>query len=119
MSSYLGFELIKDPTGLPYYGNMPDTPVEPDDSYELYKIDWDDARALDEDFADPINDLCDSLIGLYDVDYFDAKQCLKLRAWLVERLKRPCTGRLRELYTVLLDYANRAIELGTGVVVEL
>ena len=40
-------------------------------------------------------------------------------AWLRERMKRPVPPILQDFYEKLLEYAERAIELGTGVVVEL
>lgn len=120
MAAISGFQLIVDPSKvIGYYGDIPELPMERDGAYEEYRIDWNDMLALTDDFADPINELCGTLLDLGDVDYFDAVQCVKLKDWLETRLKRPCTSRLRKLYTVLLEYATRAIELGTGVVVDI
>lgn len=120
MTAISGFQLIIDPTKmLGHYGNVPETPSEHDGSYEEFLIDWNDKKILADDFAGPINEICDTTLDYCDVDYFDAAKCSKLKDWLEKRLSRPCAPRLRKLYAVLLDYATRAIELGTGVVVEL
>ena len=114
------FTLIKSLSEIvDYYDDIPEIGSAPSSAYENYKWDLADQSLLAEDFMDPINDLCGTVLDIYDVDYFDTEQSRMLKSWLEERLKQPCDERLRELYTVLLDYATRAVELGTGVVVEL
>ena len=114
------FELIKDLSLITeYYGEMPETFNASDDAYEVYKWTLDDQMLLAEDFVTPINELCGVCLDVYDVDYFDSTKCVLLKSWLENRLNAPCATRLQELYGVLLDYASRAIDLKTGVVVEL
>lgn len=114
-------ELFKTLEHAGWYGNipwqgddMPDSAIEsvyysPDDM-------WDDLKSTE--FVDPINELCGTLFDYGDIDYFDTANCVKLKAWLENRLKRPTTGAQYEFYTALLDYATRAIGYGTGVVLE-
>lgn len=116
----IGFELIKDMGAIKkFYGDIPETAGAPRTSYEGFEISLEDEDLLMRDFVDQINGICGTLLDYGDVDYFDASKCVKLREWLKGRLERPCPSRLRELYAALLDYAARAIELGTGVVVTI
>lgn len=116
----IGFELIKDMDAIKnFYGDIPQIAGAPRAAYEEFEITLEDEDLLMEDFVDQINDLCGTLLDYGDIDYFDASKCAKLKAWLESRLKRSCALHLRELYTVLLDYATRAIALGTGVVVTI
>lgn len=114
------FELVKTFDGVSsYYGNIPDTFHAPAGISEKTGFTLEDQRAIVGDFVAPINDVCGSCLDAYDVEYFDAKQCEKLMEWLEDRLQAPCSSRLRHLYDTLLEYAKRAVELGTGVIVEL
>ena len=116
------FQLIKTLDGVVgYYGDIPEYTEEGYSEKTVYhRIETEEERdLLLEDFVDPINELCGTLLDYSDVDWFDPESCVKLKGWLEERLQSPCEDRLRVLYTVLLDFADRAIELDTGVVVEL
>ena len=115
-----GFELIKDMSAIKcYYGDIPVTASASQSAYEGYGISSADEDLLMEDFVDQVNDLCGTFLDYGDIDYFDSAKCIKLKSWLESRLEQPCHLRLRELYVVLLGYAMRAIELGTGVVVTI
>ena len=59
------------------------------------------------------------LLDLSDADYYEASKCVILKKILEDKLKEPCEPRLRELYGILYRYVQRAIDLGTGVVIEL
>lgn len=113
------FELFHTLDGMGWYGHIPQAINAPAGSTEVYQLEDSDFGLLNRDFIDPVNDLCDTLLDDGDVDFFDAKKCALLIEWLEDRLKKPCPNRLREVYLRLLDYAKRAVELGTGVVVEL
>jgi len=113
------FELIKDLAGCEYYGDIPEVDADDPTKAETYVFGWEDMLLIVDDFSGPINALCGTLFDLGDVDWFDAEKCVTLRGWLRGRLGGDLAPRARELYTVLLDYANRAIDLGTGVVVDL
>ena len=114
------FELILDMSLInDFYGDIPETFTAPASAFECFEWPLEDQELLAADFVEPINDLCGTNLDIYDVDWFDAHRSVLLAGWLSERLQKPCTERLHELYTVLLDYATRAVELGTGIVVEL
>lgn len=111
--------LILNFDGISYYGSIPNAPYAPDERVDetcfLEEGDWD---LLDADFIDSVNDACGTLLDLCDVDYFDKIKCIKLKEWLENKLSKNIHHRLREIYTKLLEYATRAIELDTGIVIE-
>lgn len=118
--THIGFELIKDFSVIKsYYGYIPETADAPNWAIEQFPIDEEDVALLCNDFVEPIDKACGSLLDCGDVDYFDVEQCEKLKNWLDDRLTRPCPDRLCQLYDVLLDYASRAIDMRTGLVIEL
>ena len=47
------------------------------------------------------------------------KACKKLKSWLEERLQRDVSETLKPIYEKLLEFSSRAIELNTGVEIEL
>ena len=115
----MNFSLILDYTGLNYYGHLPEIPYPPDSRVEVYYFEDKENELLCEDFVDSINDYCDTLLDDGDIDYFDKAKCILLKSWLEKRLPSVSNERLKSLYGKLLEFANRAIKLGTGVVVEL
>ena len=89
---------------------------------EYYQLEnsWDDVDLFDDDNAiDEIAKRCDSLISYGDSDYFYASKCAILKEWIEERLQEPTAPRYREMLEVLRDFCQRAIELNTGVVIDL
>ncbi len=114
------FELFLGLQNLKYYGNIPEKPDDRNGRVEIYKFD-DEVYAplFDEDFIDEVNALCDSCLDLSDVDYFDKDKCVKLKDWLEKRLSKELNPLLKPIYKKLLDFAARAIELRTGVVIQL
>lgn len=113
------FSLILDCTGLNYYGQIPEIPYPPDSRVEVHCFEDSENELLLEDFVTPINRLCGTLLDDGDLDYFDREKCLKLKTWLSDRLKKSLNAQLKNLYLKLLEFSRRAIELNTGIVVEL
>jgi len=116
------FELIINPEGLDMYGEIPCLPVydwELDGKGERFVGDEPDSWLLLDDFVEKIYPICENDLSYGDVDYFNKEKCIILKKWLADRMKKPMTPRLELLYGVLRDYVDRAIELGTGVVIEL
>lgn len=112
------FQLIKTKSPRSWYGSVP-TPDRSDESQaETFEFDWDDMLLMLDDFVGPINTICDTLFDLGDVDYIPSEKCADLARWIEVR-KESCQGRALKLYEVLLSFAMRAIDLGTGIVVEL
>lgn len=111
-------DLFKSFEGASYYGDVPESSSVPETQVEsmLYGFDA-DWRAI-VDFALKINDACDTALDISDVDFFDVQKCVKL----VKLLDSPIAvddGALAKFAVDLKVAAQRAIELGTGIVVEL
>lgn len=107
---------------LHFYGNIPETFGAPAESYERHELAFDPDEyedVFDYDFVEPVDELCGALIDRGDVDYLTADQCDLLVPWLEKRLERSCPYPLDTFYPKLLEFARRAVELGTGVVVDL
>lgn len=118
------FVLFKTLEGVPYYGDEPDVP-EPLPDPRVEKYDFDFGANLEiwhqfkDDFVNPVNDLCGSLLDFGDCDYFDVEKCAKLKKWLEGRLAENVPDSFRPAYEKLLDYSSRAIVLKTGILVQV
>ena len=107
--------------GTHYYGYVPCfSSIEKDSqSIESYELTEEDEELLDEDFVSPIDKLCNALIDPGEVDYLNAEQCKLMIKWLEQRLNKPVHPRLKEIYHKLIEFANKAIKLNTGIVFDL
>ncbi|MHC8999209.1 hypothetical protein [Bifidobacterium bifidum] len=105
--------------GLNYYGYIPETFQAKPGQTESFELTEGDEDLLDKDFIGPIDRLCNSLIDPGDVDYLNAEQCKLMLGWLEWRLTEPINPRLETIYRKLVEFANKAIELGTGIVFDL
>lgn len=119
---YFGLMLTLD--GRDYYG--PDHPelfsYDPavnDPRDVLWEFDETDAQALNDDMIEGRDPLQGTLIGMWDVDHLTARQCPEVIAWIERRLESPCPQRLRRMYEVLRSMCQWAVDLDTGVTVEL
>lgn len=115
----MAFSLVKSLDHVSYYGDIPEPLPGYESDFDEFGLEQGDIILLKDDFADPINGICGTLLDYGDVDYFDAFRCKRLCLWLEGRFCMACDDRLAMLYRKLLDFASRAVELGTGVVVEL
>lgn len=90
--------LILDFAGMTFYGGViPNTPLIPDDRVdETCFLDEEDQELLEKDFIDSVNQTCDSLLDIADVDYFDLEKCKKLKSWLEDRLKKKHSSKIAE-----------------------
>ena len=106
-----------------YYGDIPEVFGHPNNYEEYTAIDEDDENELDwyldEHFAIPVNELCNSLLGYGDVDYLDAKKCKKIIQWLKENVKRESNAKVKDIYNKLHEFAKRAVDLNTGIIIEM
>lgn len=105
--------------GLNYYGYIPETFQAKPGQTESFELTEGDEDLLDKDFIGPIDRLCNSLIDPGDVDYLNAEQCKLMLGWLEWRFTEPINPRLETIYRKLVEFANKAIELGTGIVFDL
>ena len=114
-------ELFLTLEGAQYYGYIPFFNIDDENPQriESYELSKEDEELLDEDFIDPIDRLCNSLIDPGDVDYLNAEQCKLMLDWLEQRLTKPANPRLGTIYRKLVEFANKAIELNTGIVFDL
>ena len=69
--------------------------------------------------VDDLDNKCNALLDYGDVDYFDTVKCIKLNDWIKERLTKPIDDKYRQALEVLKSYCEHAIELKTGIMVEL
>lgn len=115
----MAFSLVKSLNHVSYYGNIPEPLPGYESDFDEFRLEQDDLILLNDDFVDPINETCGTLLDYGDIDYFDASQCKELCMWLEDRLGKDCDDRLAVLYRKLHEYAIKAVELGTGLVVEL
>lgn len=118
------FVLFKTLGGVPYDGDEPDIP-EPLPNPRVEKYDFDFGTNLEiwhqfkDDFVNPVNDSCGSLLDFGDCDYFDIEKCIKLKNWLEKQLAEDVSDLFRPTYEKLLDYTFRAIALKTGILVQV
>ena len=114
----MAIQLFLDLNDLKYYGDIPEKPENSFGRVEEYSLSSDDIKLLMEDI-DSLDAACNALLDLGDVDYFNAEKCEKLREWISGRLEKTASTRYREILETLKGYCDRAIELNTGVVIEL
>lgn len=114
----MAIQLFLNLNGLKYYGDIPEKPENPSGRVEEYALSSDDIKLFMKDIGS-LDAACNALLDLGDVDYFNAEKCGKLSEWIKERLEQPVSARYREILETLMSYCERAIELNTGVVIEL
>ena len=113
------YELIKMYDDLEMYDDIPCLPIELDNSIgERFVGEESDSWLLLNHLVPGIDKKCPNLLDYGDVDYFDSSKCIILKKWLEEN-KVTDNPRLSELYDILYDFVSRAIEMNTGVVIEL
>lgn len=115
------FVLFLDLNNLEYYGYMPKIPKDREGRVEIYRFDipreyWD---CFEKDFINPVDGQLDALIDIGDVDFLNVDKCKKLKGWLEKRLQRDVPETFKPIYEKLLEFSSRAIELNTGVEIEL
>ena len=83
---------------------------------EEYYFDENIAELLENDgFLTEMWDKLDALFDWGDCDFFLPEKCIVLREWLKKRLEKNCNNDILEIYEIMLDYANKAIENDTGI----
>lgn len=83
---------------------------------EEYYFDVKTAAALEADgFLIAMWDELDALFDWGDCDFFLPDKCVKFSEWLTNRLRHDADPVLKKVYTVMLDYSNKAIANNTGI----
>ncbi len=114
--------LFKTLESIPCYGDEPDVPeVLPDPRVEIYNFNIDEKyyEFFEEDFVEPVDKLCEALMDFSEADYLGAEKCVKLREWLGERLVRDVPKFLKPIYEKIFEFASKAIEYDTGIIIQL
>lgn len=112
------FALILENKGLTYYGDIPNIPYEPSSQVMIYCLSKEDLKLFLR-IVDELDSFCGALLDNGDVEYFSDDKLLKLKEWLDKYIKEIYDNNLKNLLMILLKYTKRAIELNTGVVIEL
>lgn len=108
-------QIERDEFGFPNYPEPPDPRIEE----TLFDIDESYMDVLEEEFYKPVNNLCGTILDMWEQDFFDKSACAKIRPWLEERLASESVPEfLIDPFKKLLEYVARAIDLNTGVVIE-
>ena len=114
--------LVKNYDGLDWFGDMPEAFAGNEAQAECHWLEEENRIPIARDFAWHTNGITDRCLDIYDVDYYDVDNCTKVANWLERRLNGewgPCSDTLRKDYELILSLARRALNLGTGIVIEL
>lgn len=94
-------------TGTPYIDGT---------NIEEFYFDEETASALEKDgFLSEMWENFDALFDWGDCDYFNARKCTDLKLWLETRIQQDTDQKVASVYSVLLDYCNKAIKAETGI----
>jgi hypothetical protein len=111
--------LAKTLAGISMYGPIYDLGTGGPDKVEEYVMEFEEHDWLLDHLIDRINSHCDTLLDDGDVDFIGAEKCANLIE-LIESLPRGYVpDNCQNVVKILLDYANRAIEYGTGIEIEM
>lgn len=103
-----------DKNAVHYGSSLEYTYVEGENVKEFY-FDSEIAKELETDgFLSEMWSKLDALFDWGDCDFFPPEKCLKFKEWLEQRLKRPTSSRLKQVYDAMLELADLAIKCNTG-----
>ena len=99
-----------------HHGSRPEyTYVDGENIKEFY-FDDKTAKELETDgFLSEMWSKLDALFDWGDCDFFLPEKCLKFKEWLDQRLKRPTSNRLKQVYETMQKLTELAIEYNTGI----
>lgn len=107
---------------LSWVEDQPDVPeVLPDSRIEVFDfcIDFNNRDAFEADFISPVDKLCGALIDFDEVEFLNASQCKLLKDWLENKLMGKVNPIFVSVYRKFLEFVTLAVELKTGVDIEL
>ena len=61
----------------------------------------------------------ETLVAPYEYDYWNSDQCKKIVNWIENNRELIKSFNLEEMFKVINDYCKQAVELDTGVEIEL
>lgn len=111
-------DLFKSLENVEYYGDVPESFGLPESQVETKAYDAVAYWPLLPGFIDEMNETCGTILDIGDVDYLDAAKCESL-VGLIDSIGRQENELMAAFIADLRAAASRAIELGTGIVVEL
>ncbi|KXB33067.1 hypothetical protein [Atopobium deltae] len=111
-------DVFKTFDGVSYYGDIPQSFGLDDAIVESKRYSFDVPWSMLSDFALLIDDACDVALDAFDVEYIRYEKCNKLID-LLNTISYPEYKEMDKFIADLKVAAKRAIEYGTGVVVEL
>lgn len=84
--------------------------------YKEYYFGDEIAKKLEEDhFLTEMWTELDALFDWGDCDFFYPERCKKFKIWLTTKLENEMDSDLKQIYEVMLEYANIAVEKETGI----
>ena len=66
-----------------------------------------------------IDDYCNCFVEPYGTDFLNKDQCILLKKWITENKNIIQENNFNEIFNVLEDYCKQAIELDTGIEIDL
>lgn len=114
-------ELFKSLEGvIEHYGDIPESHNLPESQVESKRYAMPNNLSLLSDFAMEMNSACGTLLDISDIDFLNATQCKKLVSF-VEAYGQTSGAQAmpKQFLSDLAMFAKKAIELDTGIVVEL
>lgn len=103
------FVLFKETEGFKMHGDMPVIPMGNDPRVEKYDLSYEDLDLM-MGIVDDLDNACNALLDLGDVDYFSGEKLLKLKRWIGANCNSD-NQKLNELLHKLNEYVEQAISL--------
>lgn len=88
-------------------------------------VDWQPSCSIDDFWKaiapdiESLNQACGACLGIGDVEFIEWDRCGALATWAERRISEGCLPVLSAFYSKIREFALRAVELKTGVDVEL
>lgn len=111
--------LAKTLEGMKRYGQIYDLSMEPEDRVEVISFGEDENRWFLKSHVDNVNAACGTLLDDGDVDYIGEEGCKILIRYFEDVNTSDIESQYRQVIDSLLDYAKRAIQYHTGIVIEM
>lgn len=95
-------------------------PLIDENDIKKYKIEsLSEALKLGQFFLDYVNEECETMTAPYEVDIIMPKQCVLLKEWIVNNKDLIKNNNLEDIFDVIYHYCTEAIELDSGIEIEL
>lgn len=78
-----------------------------------------DSKKIGQFFYNNINNECGLLTAPFEYDYWNSNQCKKLVEWINNNQPIIKGANLDEFFEIINDYCKKAVELNTGVEIDL